>query len=175
MQFRQTIYDEVVDKSRLMMSPTVDNFSNTQANFAMRRTGVQSEGLLAKPGPSVGPTASLPGVKTVTAGVNGLNIGNEPVKKESKYIAEFFHREPCLYSHEVFKKAAELYSAMCHEPRNDPIALRKHQEKQKEKLPELDFQNDNEKRLVLSLVFATLKCKYENIPIVKKILGGPGP
>lgn len=84
--------------------------------------------------------------------------------KASKY--DFFHKEPCLYSHKIYTNAAKVFSSLKHESREEienPY-YRRRQEGNNEiisspAITDLEFDDDNEKRLTFELAFETLKCK----------------
>ena len=149
-----------------MIASSVDRFGgDPQKTLAMRNVtglggtlGVQSDSTLLSSPNKVQEHSSVPEAQN---GINGFNVASGHVtrKVNSKVIAEFFHKEPCLYGHETFKKAAALYEALQHPPVDDPLALHKFEQTRKDSLPDIQFNSDNEKRLVLNLVFSTLKCK----------------
>ena len=142
------------------VTPTMRNVTSLGGSF-----GVHSDSTLlnspnrARAQPSS--ASSVPKAQNVSNCINGLNVinGHVPKKVDSKVIAEFFHKEPCLYGHETFKMAGTLYEALQHPPVDDPLALHKFEQTRKDSLPDVQFNSDNEKRLVLNLVFSTLKCK----------------
>ena len=88
--------------------------------------------------------------------------------KNRKFLAEFFHREPCPYSHKVYQYAADIFEVLKHESKLvDPIMQRIRGVQyngtttpEKKQLPHIEFESENEKRLTYQLVFSTLKCKY---------------
>lgn len=86
-------------------------------------------------------------------------------KKSSKY--DFFYKEPCLYSHKIYLNAAKVFSSLKHESREElenPY-YRRRQDPNGEltssitAITDLEFEDDNEKRLTFELAFETLKCK----------------
>ena len=90
-------------------------------------------------------------------------------EKSKKFLEEFFHREPCLYSHRVYQYATDVFDVLKHESKLvDPIMQRIHgyhnDSNEKKELPQIEFESENEKRLTYQLVFATLKCKYSPVP-----------
>ncbi|KAJ8298194.1 hypothetical protein KUTeg_024725 [Tegillarca granosa] len=82
---------------------------------------------------------------------------------DHKLKLEFFQKEPCKYSHEVFLKAAKIYSALKHDSRDErenPYLQRKNRDALAAKvqdIPHLVFTDDQEKRLVFELAFTALK------------------
>lgn len=86
--------------------------------------------------------------------------------KNSKY--DFFYKEPCLYSQKVYSNAAKVFSTLKHESREEQENpyYRKRQSHDNgltnnttNVLQDLEFEDDNEKRLTFELAFETLKCK----------------
>lgn len=86
-------------------------------------------------------------------------------KKSSKY--DFFYKEPCLYSHKIYLNAAKVFSSLKHESREElenPYYRRRQDQNgeltsSKTAITDLEFEDDNEKRLTFELAFETLKCK----------------
>ena len=155
-----------------MIAPSVGRYGGTPRTISMKNvtkvggtTGVQSDStLLSSPNKTQaqpGSVSSLPGTQDITNDIKGIHLtnGHEPRKISSKVIAEFFHKEPSLYGHDTFKIAGALYEALQHPPVDDPLALHKYEQNRKNSMPDIQFTSDNEKRLVLNLVFSTLKCK----------------
>ena len=162
-----------------MIAPSVERFGGTPTTISMKNgtkvggtSGVQSDGsLLNSPNRTQAQPSSissLPGTQDITSDIKGINLtnGHEPRKISSKVIAEFFHKEPSLYGHDTFKTAGALYEALQHPPVDDPLALHKFEQKRKNSMPDIQFTSDNEKRLVLNLVFSTLKCKLVYIILI---------
>ena len=84
--------------------------------------------------------------------------------KSSKY--DFFYKEPCLYTHKVYANAAKVFSCLKHESKEEienPYYRKQRQDCDNHNtptvLPDLDFEDDAEKRLTFELAFETLKCK----------------
>ena len=161
-----------------MIAPSVERFGGTPTTISMKNvtkvggtSGVRSDSTLLnspnKKQAEPSSVSSLPGTQDVVRGVKGINLTNgyEPRKISSKVIAEFFQKEPSLYEHATFKIAGALYEALQHPPVDDPLALHKFEQKRKNSMPDIQFTSDNEKRLVLNLVFSTLKCKLQYILI----------
>lgn len=86
-------------------------------------------------------------------------IGTETKPGHSNALTTILRREPCLYDHETFKKAAVLFDALKPPPTDDPLALQIYEGKRRETLLDVQYSSDLEKRVVLTLVFSTLKCK----------------
>ena len=84
-------------------------------------------------------------------------VVKEKSPEYNRYMREFFHREPCIYNHTNFQRAALIYHALRGGTRDPMLDLLG--EKPKEILPTIEFEDENEKRLTFSLVFQTLKCK----------------
>ncbi|XP_048777842.2 putative methyltransferase NSUN7 isoform X3 [Ostrea edulis] len=76
---------------------------------------------------------------------------------------QFFHKEPCLYSHQTFTNASKIFFTLRHESleeKENPYMKRKNKQALTEKvqeIPHLHFLNDQEKRLAFELAFSTLK------------------
>ncbi|KAL4229770.1 hypothetical protein ACF0H5_010161 [Mactra antiquata] len=94
---------------------------------------------------------------------NGLptNDFNEP-RKSSRY--DFFYKEPCLYSQKVYLNASKVFSSLKHESREElenPYYRKRDEQLNRQTskvgLEDLDFEDDNEKRLTFELAFETLK------------------
>ena len=87
---------------------------------------------------------------------------NDTCTKNSKF--DFFYKEPCLYTQKIYLNAAQVFSALKHESRDElenPYYTKKQDNGDIEAVfPELEFDDDNEKRLTFELAFETLKCKY---------------
>lgn len=87
------------------------------------------------------------------------------VKVDSEKQFDFFYKEPCLYSHRVYVNSAKVFQSLRHaskEEKSNPILQRKSHPSMTQKvhdLPQLDFQDDQEKRLTFELAFDALKCK----------------
>ncbi|CAH1778389.1 unnamed protein product [Owenia fusiformis] len=105
---------------------------------------------------------SLPNIKQ-THDVKDSEFNNNDVtmKSQSYHFAEdFFRKEPCLYSHNVFMKAGQVFASLRHEAKEENALIRKRQEqsdRQQIKLPDIDFESEGEKRLVFDLAFSALK------------------
>ncbi|KAK6172528.1 hypothetical protein SNE40_016163 [Patella caerulea] len=83
---------------------------------------------------------------------------------ELKHRMEFFHKEECFYTHEMYVKAGKIYDALKHESEEVLIAKKRDNSNSNDalnQLAQLDFENDNEKRLTFELSFSTLK--YQNL------------
>ncbi|KAK3600044.1 hypothetical protein CHS0354_012731 [Potamilus streckersoni] len=83
-------------------------------------------------------------------------------KKSSK--TDYFYKEPCLYSHKVFKNASQVFSALRHDTKEEienPYLKKKQESERLVVLPDIEFSDDNEKRLTFELAFETLK--YQTI------------
>ncbi|XP_045204009.2 putative methyltransferase NSUN7 isoform X2 [Mercenaria mercenaria] len=83
-------------------------------------------------------------------------------RKTSKY--DFFYKEPCLYSHKIYSNAAKVFSSLKHESREElenPYYRRRQEQNgpqnSKTAITDLEFDDDNEKRLTFELAFETLK------------------
>lgn len=95
-------------------------------------------------------------------------------QKNSRY--DFFYKEPCLYSQKVYSSAAKVFNVLKHESREElenPYYRRNRAgtdngvtNSRSKLLLDLDFEDDNEKRLTFELAFETLKCKYRAIFII---------
>ena len=89
---------------------------------------------------------------------------NEAEKKGSKY--DYHYKEPCLYSHKIYANAGKVFSALRQETKEElenPYYKRLKEANKNDKaveIPDLDFEDDNEKRLTFELAFEALKCKY---------------
>ena len=81
---------------------------------------------------------------------------------------EFFKKEPCLYTHRMFDRAAKIFHGL-------KLAKQKQLEKKTTKkpggkvvkeeddgptIPHMDFKGPTEKKLTFELAFASLKCEY---------------
>lgn len=85
-------------------------------------------------------------------------------------INEIFHKEPCIHTHRMFCRAANIFAALRHTTsRHDDFApslsrrktLGVMETRPKIQIPEMDFKDTTEKRMVFELAFATLK--YQNV------------
>ena len=94
-----------------------------------------------------------------------------PPRKNSKY--DFFYKETCLYSHKVFLNAAKVFSTLKHESkeeqdnpylnkRNGTSGVNGFKHTATVAIQDLEFEDDNEKRLTFQLAYETLKCKYSD-------------
>lgn len=98
-------------------------------------------------------------------------IDEDRLDLDPELRARFFQKEPCLYSHQCYLKAARVFSALKHdskEVRENPYLKRRNHDALKSKvqdIPELNFQDDTEKRLSFELAFKALKFQmlYEEI------------
>lgn len=78
---------------------------------------------------------------------------------------QYFYKEPCLYSHQIFINASKIFSTLKHESleeRENPYLRKKNKTGLADKvqeIPQLHFVNDQDKRLAFELAFSTLKCK----------------
>jgi hypothetical protein len=87
---------------------------------------------------------------------------------------QFFHKEPCLYSHQTISNASKIFSTLRHESleeKENPYLKKKNKQALTEKvqeIPHLHFVNDQEKRLAFELAFSTLKCKcmYQFLSVI---------
>ena len=84
---------------------------------------------------------------------------------ESDLRLQFFHKEPCLYSHQTYVNAGKIFTRLKHETleeKDSPYLKRKNQEALSQKVQEiqLNFKDDQEKRRAFELAFTALKCKY---------------
>lgn len=85
------------------------------------------------------------------------------VKVNSDKQFDFFYKEPCLYSHKVYLNGAKVFESLKHstkEERESPYLQRKKQQTLAQKvqeLPQLSFDDDQEKRLTFELAFTALK------------------
>lgn len=76
---------------------------------------------------------------------------------------QYFYKEPCLYSHQIFINASKIFSTLKHESleeRENPYLRKKNKTGLAEKvqeIPQLHFVNDQDKRLAFELAFSTLK------------------
>ena len=83
---------------------------------------------------------------------------DERHEEHQKYLKEFFQKEPCLYTHRIFKFSAQVFRAVKHQR----MYAQNHKKGKKDAgldFPSIDFNDSNEKRLTFGLVFSTLKCK----------------
>ncbi|XP_052795008.1 putative methyltransferase NSUN7 [Mya arenaria] len=88
-------------------------------------------------------------------------------QKNSKY--DFFYKETCLYSHKVYLNAAKVFCSLKHETKEEqenPYYQRQrvsmanmngHSSSTKVAIQDLNFEDDNEKRLTFQLAYETLK------------------
>ncbi|KAL5011527.1 hypothetical protein ScPMuIL_010078 [Solemya velum] len=84
---------------------------------------------------------------------------------ERNLRSEFFNKEECLYSHQVFVGAAKLFDVLKHDTKDERenIYLKKKRQakdnlaERLQHLPQMEFKDDGEKRLTLELAFTTLK------------------
>ncbi|XP_076117527.1 putative methyltransferase NSUN7 isoform X2 [Mytilus galloprovincialis] len=85
------------------------------------------------------------------------------VKVQSERQFDFFYKEPCLYSHKVYVNSAKVFETLRHdskEERSNPILQRKIQQTLAQRvkdIPQLEFEDDQEKRLTFELAFTALK------------------
>ncbi|XP_052276864.1 putative methyltransferase NSUN7 isoform X1 [Dreissena polymorpha] len=99
---------------------------------------------------------------------NGLHSNDDLNKSKvgSKY--DFFYKESCLYSQKIYKNAARVFQSLKHETREElenPYYQRKLHlanttnglSQPKVCVQDLDFADDNEKRLTFQLAYETLK------------------
>ena len=82
---------------------------------------------------------------------------------QKRYLQDFFHKEPCLYGHPVFKHAAVIFDVLKHDlSEQNPVLKRKKAEAAKQKLanlPPQEYESLSEQRASFHLTFSTLKCK----------------
>ncbi|XP_060075252.1 putative methyltransferase NSUN7 [Ylistrum balloti] len=98
-------------------------------------------------------------------------VDDDHLDLDPELRARFFKKEPCLYSHQCYLKAAKVFSALKHDSkdvRENPYLKRRNHDALKSKvqdIPELNFQDDGEKRLSFELAFKALKFQmlYEEI------------
>ena len=89
----------------------------------------------------------------------------EPEHKTSKF--DFYYKEPCFYSHAIFSNAGKIFNALRQETREEQEnpyyrkQMEVNQTKRTVEIPDIDFQDDAEKRLTFELAFEALKCKYK--------------
>ena len=81
-------------------------------------------------------------------------------QEHQQYLHDFFQKEPCVYSHRVFKFAAQVYQAVKHERMKSQQQRSKKGKDNAVDFPNIEFQDANQKRLTFGLVFSTLKCKH---------------
>ena len=80
-------------------------------------------------------------------------------------LKEFFHKEPCPYTHQVFQYGALVFEALRHSyNKEERVHSRRGQQHEdtmakNPQIPSIQFKSENEKRLTFQLVFQTLKCK----------------
>ena len=92
----------------------------------------------------------------------------EPEQKSSKY--DFYFKEPCYYSHTIYSNAGKIFNALRQETREEQenpyyrkqVEVNQTTSKRTVEIPDIDFQDDAEKRLTFELAFEALKCKYAN-------------
>lgn len=97
---------------------------------------------------------------------------HEEVKTRKKLTSDpnhvshqFFHVEPCRYSHRMFIRAAQIFSVLKQDDADteENKALRRRQGQSdrhgKAAIPEMDFIDAHEQIKTFELTFATLKCK----------------
>ncbi|XP_064636654.1 putative methyltransferase NSUN7 isoform X2 [Lineus longissimus] len=87
--------------------------------------------------------------------------------EKKKSLADYFQKEPCFYSHHIFKNAGLLYKALRHVEESDEVMFARHapnfmantnQNPQPDvEIPQLDFDDEDERRLTFELAFNTLK------------------
>ena len=103
-------------------------------------------------------------------------IKNETESKSSKY--DVHYKEPCFYSHTIYANAGKIFSALRQETREEqenPYYRKQQEVKQDQKkveIPDIDFQDDAEKRLTFELAFEALKCKYGAFTNLLKLFVG---
>jgi hypothetical protein len=89
---------------------------------------------------------------------------------KKKTLSDYFQNVPCIYSHRVFRNAGLLYRALRHEEDMEEAFYARHAPNFKMananqtiqpviKIPRLDFDDEDERRLTFELAFNTLKCK----------------
>ena len=89
---------------------------------------------------------------------------NEAEKKSSKY--DYYYKEPCFFSQRIYANAGKVFNALRQETREElenPYYQRHKNTNKSEKkveIPDIDFEDDTEKRLTFELAFEALKCKY---------------
>ena len=97
----------------------------------------------------------------------------EPDQKSSKY--DFYFKEPCYYSHTIYSNAGKIFNALRQETREEQenpyyrkqVEVNQTTSKRTVEIPDIDFQDDAEKRLTFELAFEALKCKYaNNAPVI---------
>jgi len=80
---------------------------------------------------------------------------------QKQYLQDFFHKEACLYGHQVFDHAAKLYDVLKHDlSETNPTVKRQKAEEAKTRLanmPPLDYSSLSEQRSAFRLTFSTLK------------------
>lgn len=91
-----------------------------------------------------------------------LTLENDSEKhKYSKH--DFFYKEPCLYTHKIYSSAAKVFSNLKHKSREElenPYYRKRNDENEERtstSVTDLEFEDDNEKRLTFELAFETLK------------------
>lgn len=89
----------------------------------------------------------------------------ESFTSDSSVASEFFRKEPCIYTHRMFQRAAQIFASLRHNSDSDhsspvrrkPVSVK---EPASRPVPPMDFTDTTEKKLTYELAFATLKCKY---------------
>lgn len=80
---------------------------------------------------------------------------------QKQYLQDFFHKEPCLYGHEVFGHAAKLYDVLKHDlNETNPERKRRKADQAKRRLANmapLDYSSLSEQRSAFRLTFSALK------------------
>ena len=94
----------------------------------------------------------------------------------NKYLQEFFNKEPCLYSHTVYKFAAGVFGALKRDDDEENPHLAKMKQQQGDgiarkplknpEIPHMEFETEDEQRLTFTLAFSTLKCKLNRFSYV---------
>ena len=108
--------------------------------------------------------------------------GQNNTDEYKRQILGFFKNEPCLYNHHIFGYAATFFDAMKHpdeafiignlsRPDGNQAAKAKVRSSRRQsnqsanenrnRLPEIEFGSEKEKRLTYQLLFQTLKCKRD--------------
>ncbi|XP_025087464.1 putative methyltransferase NSUN7 isoform X1 [Pomacea canaliculata] len=86
----------------------------------------------------------------------------ESFTSDSSVASEFFRKEPCIYTHRMFQRAAQIFASLRHNSDSDhssPVRrkLVSVKEPASRPVPPMDFTDTTEKKLTYELAFATLK------------------
>ena len=145
------------------MPPTADSTLGLRTSMTYTLTGDTYD---IKKDNTMRTVTMMSGDQTDHKHTNGY-FNEEPEQKTSKY--DVYFKEPCFYSHTIYCNAGKIFNALRQDTREEqenPYYRKQMEVNQTNKrtveIPDIDFQDDAEKRLTFELAFEALKCKYKN-------------